>query len=260
MEDEAMNILPFEQLAARHGVQWYKYTMTQGRKISNGSLYLITSVTKCAQWGIAVFDRTCAPGQGLRFDKKLSLPFGKSTSKYHWKGSRTIPTKVSNLNNENAPNQCVFLRGYKIMIRKDIFDKLCNDQPHGSDPAIPSSSSQAGSISTTRQPATRIRGGGGSDPMSKRLTDGGLLSWTKMSSMTKSDEVVLYANFNTSLVHPSDFINAGLLSQDPDAKVALTHDDVWCDLLRDVCCCYSAFIDCEYMINDRISQNSITGR
>ena len=59
IEDEAMNIRPFAKLAARHGVQWYEYTMTRGREIQNGSLYLITSFTKCAQWGIAVFDRQC---------------------------------------------------------------------------------------------------------------------------------------------------------------------------------------------------------
>ncbi|KAM6496175.1 hypothetical protein JOM56_008881 [Amanita muscaria] len=67
IEDEAVYIRPFEKLAARYGVQWYEHVMTRNRKISNGSLYLITSFTKCTQWGIAVFDRQCAPGQGLRF-------------------------------------------------------------------------------------------------------------------------------------------------------------------------------------------------
>ncbi|KIL62121.1 hypothetical protein M378DRAFT_805542 [Amanita muscaria Koide BX008] len=76
VQSEATNARPFARLAARHGVQWYEYTMNRGRDISNGSLYLITSVTKCAQWGIAVFDRPCTPGQGLKFDKKRSLPFG----------------------------------------------------------------------------------------------------------------------------------------------------------------------------------------
>ncbi|KIL62128.1 hypothetical protein M378DRAFT_35432, partial [Amanita muscaria Koide BX008] len=124
VQSEATNARPFEKLAARHGVQWYEYTMNRGRSISNGSLYLITSVTQCAQWGIAVFDRPCAPGQGLKFDKKRSLPFAKSTSKYHWKGSDTFPTKVSDPDQENTANQCVFIRGYKIMIRQDIFDNL----------------------------------------------------------------------------------------------------------------------------------------
>ena len=176
IEDEATNIRPFEKLAARHGVQWYEYTMTRGRKISNGSLYLITSSTKCTQWGIAVFDRPCTPGQGLRFDKKRSLPFGKSTSKYHWKGSHAFPAKVSNLNQGDAPNQCVFLRGYKIMIRQDIFDNICNDQP---DP-----------VNIKRQRATRIRGGAGPDPTLNTLT---LFSRTP-------NEIVLLANFNPSLV------------------------------------------------------------
>ncbi|KIL60820.1 hypothetical protein M378DRAFT_167637 [Amanita muscaria Koide BX008] len=85
----------------------------------------------------------------------------------------------------------------------------------------------------TRQRATRIRGGAGPDPAVSRLTGAGLFSRT---TMTKSDEeVVLHPNFNSSLVHPSDLINTALLSQNPAAKVALTHDDVWCNLLRDVC-------------------------
>ncbi|KIL56377.1 hypothetical protein M378DRAFT_89436, partial [Amanita muscaria Koide BX008] len=45
----------FEELAKRHGVEWYKYTKSRGRSISNGSLYLVTSFTKSTQWGIAVF-------------------------------------------------------------------------------------------------------------------------------------------------------------------------------------------------------------
>ncbi|KIL61113.1 hypothetical protein M378DRAFT_58036, partial [Amanita muscaria Koide BX008] len=45
----------FADLAKRHGVEWYEYTKTRRRGISNGSLYLVTSFTKCAQWGIALF-------------------------------------------------------------------------------------------------------------------------------------------------------------------------------------------------------------
>ncbi|KAM6497640.1 hypothetical protein JOM56_005588 [Amanita muscaria] len=46
------------------------------------------------------------------------------------------------------------------------------------------------------------------------------------------EEVVLHDDFNSSPFHPSDLINTALLGQNPDAKVALTHDDVWCDLMR----------------------------
>ncbi|KIL55611.1 hypothetical protein M378DRAFT_170916, partial [Amanita muscaria Koide BX008] len=146
--------------------------MNRGRSISNGSLYLVTSFTRCTHWGIAVFNRPCNPGQGLTF---VNTPFG-------WKGSRGFTTKVSDTNKGDTPNQCVFLRGYKIMIRQDIFDNLCNDQPRGSGPAMPFSASQAGSISMTRQPATRIRGGGGTDFTSKILTGKKRLSYTPIST------------------------------------------------------------------------------
>ncbi|KIL61146.1 hypothetical protein M378DRAFT_55876, partial [Amanita muscaria Koide BX008] len=50
----AINRGRFADLAKRHGVEWYEYTKTRGRDISNGSLYLVTSFTKCTQWGLAV--------------------------------------------------------------------------------------------------------------------------------------------------------------------------------------------------------------
>ncbi|KIL57831.1 hypothetical protein M378DRAFT_62494, partial [Amanita muscaria Koide BX008] len=55
IQDEAINRGRFEELAKRYGVQWYEYTKFRGRSISNGSLYLVTSFTKCTQWGIAIF-------------------------------------------------------------------------------------------------------------------------------------------------------------------------------------------------------------
>ncbi|KIL61204.1 hypothetical protein M378DRAFT_63797, partial [Amanita muscaria Koide BX008] len=55
IRNEAIKIKPFEDLAKLRGVQWYEYAMIRGRSISNGSLYLVTSFTKCSQWGIGVF-------------------------------------------------------------------------------------------------------------------------------------------------------------------------------------------------------------
>ncbi|KAM6490706.1 hypothetical protein JOM56_014049 [Amanita muscaria] len=159
----AINTGWFEDLAKRHGVQWYEYTKTRGRGISNGSLYLVTSFTKCTQWGIAVLDRPCDSGQGLTF---VSSPLG-------WESSGGFITKVTDTNQGDTPNQCIFLRGYKIMIRQDIFDNL-----------------------PTRRRATRIRGGGGtgfSSKIKKILTGESSLTRTT----TKSDDVVLHTDFNS---------------------------------------------------------------
>ncbi|KIL54629.1 hypothetical protein M378DRAFT_47069, partial [Amanita muscaria Koide BX008] len=50
------SILPFRRLASRYGEQWYKYAIgARGKDVLNGSLRVVTSCTKCTQWGIAVF-------------------------------------------------------------------------------------------------------------------------------------------------------------------------------------------------------------
>ncbi|KAM6499200.1 hypothetical protein JOM56_004708 [Amanita muscaria] len=215
IQDETISTRQFEDLAKLHGVEWYEYAKFRGRSISNGSLYLVTSFTKCTQWGIAVFDRPCDSGQALTF---VSNPLG-------WKGLGALTTKVAYPNEGDTPNQCVFLRGYKIMIRQDIFDKL-----------------------STRD----IRDGEGTGFMSRIktiLTNIIPWTWIMTSTVKKSDEVVLHANFNSSPVHPSDFINAELLHQYPNAKVAITHDDVWCDLLR------TNFPNLDYRILEKVARS-----
>ncbi|KIL57835.1 hypothetical protein M378DRAFT_87370 [Amanita muscaria Koide BX008] len=173
IQDEAISTGRFEDLAKLRGVEWYKYAKFRGRSISNGSLYLVTSSIKCTQWGIAVFDRPGDSGQALTF---VSNPLS-------WKGLGALTTKVADPNKGDTPNQCVFLRGYKIMIRQDIFDKL-----------------------PTRKPAHRIRGGGANDFLSRVLSGGNSLTRTKISTAKKSDKAPaapLTANVNPSLVRRS---------------------------------------------------------
>ncbi|KIL57182.1 hypothetical protein M378DRAFT_36399, partial [Amanita muscaria Koide BX008] len=55
-QDSATSTYPFRRLTSRYGEQWYKYAIgTRGKDVLNGSLHLVTSCTKCTQWGIAVF-------------------------------------------------------------------------------------------------------------------------------------------------------------------------------------------------------------
>ncbi|KAM6491358.1 hypothetical protein JOM56_013132 [Amanita muscaria] len=125
--------LPFRRLASRYGEQWYKYAIgTRGEDVLNGSLRVVTSCTKCTQWGIAVFDRPCTPQDSLRFVQNKGL-FRDSGLKYSWKGSSTFTTKVApspGSNEGDSLNQCVFFQGYKVKVREDIFNNLCNDLPH----------------------------------------------------------------------------------------------------------------------------------
>ncbi|KIL56457.1 hypothetical protein M378DRAFT_468977 [Amanita muscaria Koide BX008] len=238
----AKDKLSFKELAIRHAENWYRYTvLTRRRDAQNGSLYIVTSCIKCTDWGIAVFDRPSYPQDYLRFITNEENQPGQS--KYRWKGSGAYMPKVAlnrgdaGFNDVDGPNQCVFLRGYKIMLRKDIWKNIMNRQfagtsyvtatpyrPHsGNKPESPcqDNSSSQDDPSQSRADNSPMFDCGTSRPAQNTC-----------SRTDTSARVILYEYSKTSPAHPSDLINAILLCQEPKAKVALTHDDDWCDLLR----------------------------
>ena len=121
----ATNLLNFQRLASCHAIDWYKYALNTGRDISSGSLYLVTECTKSANWGTAVFypHRT-------EYDK-LQFIFEEGFGRWERRGkieAKTGPRpKEMYVLNDEEGNQCVFLRGYKIMLRADVWDKLRSD-------------------------------------------------------------------------------------------------------------------------------------
>lgn len=121
---EARNRESFRIHASRHALTWYKYMLNAGMNISNGSLYFITECTKSVNWGIAVFYARPKDNDSLRF-----IFDGDS---YRWDSRGKVEARVGP-NSESADmtvsdggklNQCVFLRGYKIMLRSDVWNKL----------------------------------------------------------------------------------------------------------------------------------------
>ena len=122
---EAANKLNFQNHAARHAVSWYKYTMlNEGMDISNGSLYFVTECVKSVDWGIAVFYADQIADDHLRFI------VDEGSCRWEHRGkvdARVGPTPKDNVvSDDEEPNQCVFLGGYKIMLRPDIWEKLKN--------------------------------------------------------------------------------------------------------------------------------------
>ena len=121
---EAMNVRHFQAHAAHHAARWYKYALNEGgRDISNGSLYLVTECTKSMNWGISVFyaNPPAHNDHRLIFDKgsrRWELSRGKVDARVGPK-----PTDII-LADDDEPNQCVFLRGFKIMLRPDIWGEL----------------------------------------------------------------------------------------------------------------------------------------
>ena len=129
---EARDSYAFCRLAALHAENWYKYmVVTRGREAPNGSLYLVTGCIKTKAWGSAVFDRPSAPDDHLQFTTKRKAQAAQP--KYSWnKAGRAFgkigPTEKDTIPDSDEPiNQCVFLRGYRIMLRQDRWNAI--DKP-----------------------------------------------------------------------------------------------------------------------------------
>ncbi|KAF8717162.1 hypothetical protein AX14_012202 [Amanita brunnescens Koide BX004] len=125
---EAVNMIDFERHASRHAISWYEYALNTGRNLSNGSLDFVTECIKSANWGIAVFY--------ARPDADGYLRFIVNEGSYRWQRRGKVearvgpsPTDISASDGERIRSQCVFLHGYKIMLRSDILEKLIKKNP-----------------------------------------------------------------------------------------------------------------------------------
>ena len=121
---EERDIERFRMHASHHALTWYTYMLKEGMNISNGSLYFVTECTKSVNWGIAVFYarprandniQLIFDGESYRWDC-----LGKVEAKVGPESTDIIVSDGGELND----NQCVFLRGYKIMLRSDIWNDL----------------------------------------------------------------------------------------------------------------------------------------
>jgi hypothetical protein len=108
----------FRTHTSRHALTWYKDMLNRGMEISNGSVYFITECTKTVNWGIAVFYACPTANHNIRF-----ISNGESYSWAYWGKvvARVGPESTDvTVSDSGEPNQCVFLWGFKIMLRSDV--------------------------------------------------------------------------------------------------------------------------------------------
>lgn len=224
---EAQNTGIFQEHAARHAESWYKYTTGyKGRKPANGSLYLITGCIKSRTWGIATFYRGPTPGNYLQFISNDVPPGSASNAQatYRWQKSGRVIARIGpNSEGTCELNQCVFLYGYKIMLHQDVWDTL---QCPVSDPSR-EGEQRPFSAGEGKKPLHATAGNSPLKSHHPSMDNKTVQNQNMSASMIASDF------FNAaSPTHPLDFINAILLRSNPRARVALTHDTIWCDTLR----------------------------
>jgi hypothetical protein len=122
------NIAEFRRYAINNAISWYQFVnVVLGREASNGSLYLVTGCDKSTTWGIASI--SCASGTGalsLKFTAAQLLNAG-AMREYSWETYCPATVRIGpNLcgDNERPRNQCVFLRGFKIMLQAGLMAKI----------------------------------------------------------------------------------------------------------------------------------------
>ncbi|KAJ7158481.1 hypothetical protein C8R46DRAFT_392884 [Mycena filopes] len=217
------------QYAACHAESWYKYINgTRGRALTNGSLYLITGCEKSASGGIASFQNV-APGAEFQLSFR---PTAHADDDYRYRFVRGTPARtkhfdVSARSDEGTLNQTTFLHGFSISLGEGIWGRLFGVKVREiADSEMQDARSDfvpfglQGSLSSWSFNFF----GGGSGAGGEKYTD------------NTGDELTMSDFVPTSVVvHPGQLINTCLLRECPEARVVITHDDDWRDVLRDAC-------------------------
>ncbi|KAJ7614037.1 hypothetical protein FB45DRAFT_260927 [Roridomyces roridus] len=220
------------EYARTNAESWYKYVNgARGRRLSNGSLYLITGWEKARAWGMASFQNAAAqPPFRLAFQPV----FDGNTSTYKYRRTASGPARTRTSGQipaeDVALNQTVFIHGFSISLGTGIWGKLFKGVeisqivdfrvgqtnrdyvPYGS---------QGSTLSWT---FGFLSGGGTTGGKQYGREDPASTDAVKISDFTPAQ------NF----FHPSKVINNYMLQKFPDAAVVMSHDDDWRDILRAV--------------------------
>ncbi|KAF7336876.1 Pleiotropic drug resistance ABC transporter protein [Mycena venus] len=222
------NLENLRRYAAKHAESWYKYINgpERGRGLVNGDLCLVTGWEKALSWGMASFN-------DVQPDNEFQLSFRPTTDgdngyRYRWR--RGTPARQKHADPPLVPgtplNQTTFIHAFTISLGEGIWGKIFRDVeigqlvdlqrpkfgngfvPFGSQKSSswsfsPFGSGSQGNTATGRQHAGPVQ-----------------VALCEACPIPK-------------IMDPSKVINDHILREVPRTAVVITHDDDWCDVLRD---------------------------
>ncbi|KAF7973154.1 hypothetical protein HWV62_15933 [Athelia sp. TMB] len=172
-----------------NATSWYHFVhVTLGHEVTNGSLYVVTGCDKSSSWRITTVG-----------EQSPSLLPSSQLDDFDAVVRESTPTSGSRAAKQ-LQNQCLFLRGYKIMFREGF-------------PALASVSSTLDSLMASSLPPRK---------KSRRPT------WMNFRAGTPR-EVIAKPKPEPHIVydHPVDSINRYLLEKLPQAQFSITHESEW---------------------------------
>ncbi|KAH0831287.1 hypothetical protein J3R83DRAFT_13923 [Lanmaoa asiatica] len=234
----------FRDVAIRNAADWYNFAEQHlGRIITHDSLYLITGLYKTSSWSVAAFHQATGTAQSSA-QFKASQVGDRNNVSCTWETMRALDWRVGPQIDVRIPNQSVFISGFKIAIRESILGRKRVEVEVDTPPARSRSlrfsiggsgpgHSRAGNL--WRRLVSK-GGSGGRQSAEKTLPETCQIEipLTISSSAPQSDDAGATGDVTINHIpqplqslHPSDVINRYLLSKEPSASVAITHDSQW---------------------------------
>ncbi|KAJ2923136.1 hypothetical protein H1R20_g13958, partial [Candolleomyces eurysporus] len=228
IHEDVRNLTKFREYAALHAPSWYRFANgVCGREIENGELHLVTGCDKTTSWGMATFSRLSS-----QVAVPTSLDFRFDTDAdgciCSWEQAGNAEVK-SNSNAQDSEgnrfrNQCTFIRSYTVTLSEEEWAKVqasVEVSGYASDATTDTVASRSSNLSKNALKRLFSSFSQKSYPSSQR---------SQSSTTTKR-----FTDLPTRAPHPSTIINKLLLAKHPRARVGVTHDEEWAELIPDPC-------------------------
>ncbi|KAK7453458.1 hypothetical protein VKT23_011731 [Stygiomarasmius scandens] len=231
------------EYAEKHAESWYRFTERLGHSAPNGSMLLVTGCDKTNCWHASAFSAS-ASNVISQYTMNPAADGGVDVSYL----SQSCPvTSRSSMAGHSSSNHTVFIRGWKIMLRRDNRSrsqwktKLTN-MPQQEDvdkvmrqksapsfgPA--SSSSTEHSLGASGSQNGYQHGSSQSIDCQTQDLDSDNIEEQQSSSESDSSDI---NDFPLQPYHPSDIVNKYLLDTNPQSNIALTHDSIWLPIIKE---------------------------
>ncbi|KAN0087968.1 hypothetical protein V8E55_006589 [Tylopilus felleus] len=193
----------FREVATKSAVDWYEFAKKHyGVQRLDRSLYLITGFYKARSWSLGSFNDPTATTGRIRLERDNENPTTRLLQ-FTFNGDRRH--SVDN----NSANQSVFVTGYRISFSEWLADHV----------VLGATESE-----TTWSIVVRV-------VMA-------CLKWFRSSPSSHEVPATIRTSLEhsptlTQPFHPADTINRFLLSKNPNATVAITHDSQWMEMTKE---------------------------
>jgi hypothetical protein len=120
----------FREYGSENAESWYRYINgPRAREAENGSIYLITGCDKTRSWGVASFANV-SNSFALTFtaivagETNVDSTFSWADAGLAATNSGPVPIEYFDGDAERPPNQCTFVRGFKISLSRSLWAGL----------------------------------------------------------------------------------------------------------------------------------------